>query len=50
MTPAAEMTKIERVRAALAGAPVDHPPFTVWLKAMNDYFAALSSPIHSVIQ
>lgn len=30
MTPAAEMTKIERVRAALAGAPVDHPPFTVW--------------------
>ncbi len=24
------MTKIERVRAALAGKPVDHPPFTVW--------------------
>jgi len=24
------MTKVERVRAALAGAPVDHPPFTVW--------------------
>lgn len=24
------MTKIERVRAALAGAPVDHPPFTLW--------------------
>jgi uroporphyrinogen decarboxylase len=24
------MNKIERVRAALAGKPVDHPPFTVW--------------------
>ena len=24
------MTKLERVRAALAGRPVDHPPFTVW--------------------
>jgi uroporphyrinogen decarboxylase len=24
------MTKIERVRAALAGGPVDHPPFSVW--------------------
>jgi uroporphyrinogen decarboxylase len=24
------MTKIERVRAALAGTAVDHPPFTVW--------------------
>ena len=24
------MNKIERVRAALAGAPVDHPPVTLW--------------------
>ena len=24
------MNKIERVRAALSGGPVDHPPFTVW--------------------
>ncbi len=24
------MNKLERVRAALAGQPVDHPPFTVW--------------------
>ena len=24
------MNKIERVRAALAGAPVDHPPLTLW--------------------
>ncbi|MBI2162738.1 MAG: uroporphyrinogen decarboxylase, partial [candidate division NC10 bacterium] len=24
------MTKIERVRAALAGKPVDRPPFSVW--------------------
>jgi uroporphyrinogen decarboxylase len=24
------MTKVERVRAALAGAELDHPPFTVW--------------------
>ena len=24
------MTKIERVRAALAGAEVDRPPFSVW--------------------
>jgi uroporphyrinogen decarboxylase len=27
---AREMTKLERVRAAIAGKPVDHPPFTVW--------------------
>jgi uroporphyrinogen decarboxylase len=30
MTPGAPMTKLERVRAALAGRPVDHPPFSVW--------------------
>ena len=24
------MTKVERVRAALAGAEVDRPPFSVW--------------------
>lgn len=30
MTQAPQLTKIERVRAALAGAPLDHPPFTVW--------------------
>jgi hypothetical protein len=24
------MTKIERVRAALSGAEVDRPPFSVW--------------------
>lgn len=30
MTSTPRMTKIERVRAALTGAPVDHPPFTVW--------------------
>jgi len=24
------MTKLERVRAAVAGGPVDHPPFSVW--------------------
>ena len=24
------MNKLERVRAALSGAPLDHPPFTVW--------------------
>jgi hypothetical protein len=24
------MNKIERVRATLAGKPVDHPPFAIW--------------------
>lgn len=30
MTGAAPGSKVARVRAALAGRPVDHPPFSVW--------------------
>lgn len=31
------MTKIERVRAALAGQPVDRPPFTIWYHFGNQH-------------
>jgi uroporphyrinogen decarboxylase len=31
------MTKIERVRAALAGKPVDRPPFTIWYHFGNQH-------------
>ncbi|MBI2457810.1 MAG: uroporphyrinogen decarboxylase, partial [candidate division NC10 bacterium] len=31
------MTKIERVRAALAGKPVDRPPFSVWYHFGNQH-------------
>jgi uroporphyrinogen decarboxylase len=34
------MTKIERVRAALAGRPVDRPPFTVWYHFGNQHAPA----------
>lgn len=33
------MTKIERVRAALAGRPVDRPPFTMWYHFGNQHAA-----------
>ncbi len=31
------MNKIERVRAAVAGRPVDHPPFTIWYHFGNQH-------------
>lgn len=34
------MDKIERVRATLAGRPVDHPPFTVWYHFGNQHAPA----------
>ena len=34
------MTKIERVRAALAGRPVDRAPFTVWYHFGNQHAPA----------
>ena len=34
------MNKIERVRAALAGQPVDRPPFTVWYHFGNQHAPA----------
>jgi uroporphyrinogen decarboxylase len=34
------MNKIERVRAALAGQPVDHPPLTVWYHFGNQHAPA----------
>ncbi len=34
------MNKIERVRAALAGKPVDHPPFTIWYHFGNQHAPA----------
>jgi uroporphyrinogen decarboxylase len=34
------MNKIERVRAALAGRPVDRPPFTVWYHFGNQHAPA----------
>ena len=39
------MTKIERLRAALAGADVDHPPFTVWY-----HFGLQHAPAERVAQ
>jgi uroporphyrinogen decarboxylase len=36
----AAMNKIERVRAALAGQPVDRPPFTVWYHFGNQHAPA----------
>jgi len=39
------MTKIERLRAALAGAEVDHPPFTVWY-----HFGLQHAPAERVAQ
>src|SRR5258705_1291120 len=34
------MNKIERVRATLAGRPVDRPPFTVWYHFGNQHAPA----------
>ena len=34
------MNKIERVRAALAGQPVDRPPLTVWYHFGNQHAPA----------
>ena len=34
------MNKIERVRAALAGKPVDRAPFTVWYHFGNQHAPA----------
>jgi uroporphyrinogen decarboxylase len=34
------MDKIERMRAALAGRPVDRPPFTVWYHFGNQHAPA----------
>ena len=34
------MNKIERVRAALAGTPMDHPPFTIWYHFGNQHAPA----------
>ncbi len=31
------MTKIERIRAAVTGKPVDHPPFTIWYHFGNQH-------------
>ena len=33
------MTKIERMRATLAGEPVDRPPFSVWYHFGNQHAA-----------
>ena len=34
------MNKIERVRSALAGTPMDHPPFTIWYHFGNQHAPA----------
>src|SRR5260370_28398957 len=40
------MNKIERVRAALAGRPVDRAPFTVWYHFGNQHApAARTAPV-----
>jgi hypothetical protein len=38
------MNKIERVRAALAGRPVDRAPFTVWYHFGNQHAPAEQPP------
>jgi uroporphyrinogen decarboxylase len=41
------MDRIERVRATLAGKPVDHPPFTVWYHFGNQHApAARAAAVH----
>ena len=41
------MNKIDRVRAALAGQPVDRPPFTVWYHFGNQHApAAVGAQVH----
>ena len=39
------MNKLERVRAALSGAPLDHPPFTIWY-----HFGLQHAPAERVAQ
>jgi uroporphyrinogen decarboxylase len=39
------MNKVARVRAALAGRPVDAPPFTVWY-----HFGLQHAPAERVVQ
>ena len=34
------MTKVERVRATLAGRPVDRPPFSIWFHFGNQHLPA----------
>lgn len=41
------MNKIERVRAALAGQPVDHPPFSIWYHFGNQHASPeLTAQVH----
>jgi len=41
------MTKIERLRATLAGQPVDHPPVTIWYHFGNQHAKAdLAAQVH----
>ncbi|MBI4537294.1 MAG: hypothetical protein HY712_04985 [candidate division NC10 bacterium] len=41
------MDKIERVRATLAGQPVDHPPFTIWYHFGNQHASPdLAAQVH----
>jgi uroporphyrinogen decarboxylase len=42
-----EMNKIERIRTALAGKPVDYPPFTFWYHMGTPYGSAeLTARVH----
>ena len=41
------MTKIERVRAAIAGQPVDYPPLTIWYHFGNQHSSAeVTAQVH----
>ena len=41
------MNKVERLRAALAGKPVDHPPFSVWYHFGNQHASPeLAARVH----
>jgi uroporphyrinogen decarboxylase len=41
------MNKIERVRAAIAGKPVDHPPMTIWYHFGNQHSPAeVTAQVH----
>ena len=41
------MTKIERVRAAIAGQPVDYPPMTIWYHFGNQHSSAqVTAQVH----
>jgi len=41
------MNKIERIRATLAGKPVDHPPFSVWYHFGNQHASPdLTAQVH----